>query len=190
MSLTDANSVEKRSIYTFSIAVRTPSGQSGFTLTEIIVSIAILGVIATIAISADSEDTATTSASADHVSSELEGVRLRAMATRRWHRVTVDDRGGVIDEATTTGMIAPTAYQQINQFSLPRQSVVYAASSSTAIADGASPSDGENLPIEILFGPDGSASAATIFLANRKGGSPIRIAVFASTGYARTYEGW
>ena len=153
-------------------------------------SCAILSVIATLAIGADSESSANTSASADHVATELEGARLRAMATRRWHRATFDDRGATIEAATTTGMAAPTDYDVIGGFSLPHDALVYAASSTTAIAGGASPDPGDALPFEIRFAPDGTATAATVFIADRRGRSPIRIAVFASTGYARVYEGW
>ena len=47
--------------------------------------------------------------SSDRLSGECETARLRAMSTRRWHRVLVNDRGVYVDQASTTGMTAPTA---------------------------------------------------------------------------------
>ena len=43
---------------------------------------------------------------------------------------------------------------------------------------------------EILFAPDGTSVGRTVWVSDIKDKAPFRIALFASTGRARVYEGW
>jgi hypothetical protein len=58
------------------------------------------------------------------------------------------------------------------------------------ITDGASPTEGGGVPGSISFGPDGRATASTIYVSDKSNRNRFRIAVFAATGFTRRYDRW
>ncbi len=167
-----------------------PARSRGFTVTELMVAMAILGVLLSLAVASTGQRRAGVRSFADRLSGECETARLRAMSTRRWHRVLVNDRGVYVDQATTTGMTAPTAYEQIAAIGAPTQVQIVAVATTTAINPGAARADGDGFDQEIRFAPDGSSSSRTVWLSDRRRASVYRVAVYGATGQARVYEGW
>jgi len=166
-------------------------GQRGFTLVEMAVVIAIVGVLATLAVSANPEDQATSEGFADQLVSDLDQIRLSAMSTRRWHRLTLEAGRGTVDEATTIGMAAPSDYDVVSQFTAPRRILIDSVLDGTQVdPTGDSPGAGEGFDLEILFAPDGTSSARTIYISDVRGRSTARVAIFGATGLARAYPGW
>lgn len=164
--------------------------QRGFTLTELAVAMVLVGILTMIAFGYTGERRGGVRAFADQLSGEIESVRLRALSTRRWHRIILDARGATVEQATTVGMVAPTAYAVVGEVTAPSAVRIVALTTSTVVTSGAAPAEGSGFTEELRFAPDGSSLARTLWVSDPNDRSPYRIAVFGSTGRARVYEGW
>lgn len=164
--------------------------ESGFTLTELAIVMALIGVITAIAFTYAGERRAGTRGFADQLSGELESTRLRALSTRRWHRVVLTAGGATVEQATNVGMVPPVAYEWIGGVSAPPNVRIVAMATVTLVTSTGTPADGDGLAEEIRFAPDGTSVARTLWVSDRRDKSPFRIALFGSTGRARVYEGW
>lgn len=163
---------------------------AGFTLVELAVVLAIVGVLGLIALSAGSEHKAVARGFADQVSAQLESARLRALATRRWQRVTVTEQTVVLDQATTLGAAAPIGWQPVGQLTAPGSVRVVAIEPTTVTTDQGPRAVGTGFELELRFGPDGSSLGRTLWISDRRGRSVFRIAVYRATGHARVVAGW
>lgn len=165
--------------------------RGGFTLTELAVVLALIGVLTAVAFTYAGERRAGARGFADQMSGELESARLRALSTRRWHRVTVTANSAQIDQATTTGMVVPTAYEFVSRVTVPANIRIVALTTSTLTTAQAQPTEGAGLATEeFRFAPDGSSVGRTLWISDRRNKSPYRIALFGSTGRARVFTGW
>jgi prepilin-type N-terminal cleavage/methylation domain-containing protein len=163
--------------------------QAGFTLVEMMTVVVLMGILAGFATTV-SPSGGDARGLASQVAADLESARMRSLARRRWHRVTLQSGRITIDQATTTGMASPTSYQEVSATITPRNARIVAMATSTLLVAGSPPVEGAGLSEVILFSPDGSSQARTIWVNNRKDLSPQRIALFAATGHARIYAGW
>ncbi len=164
--------------------------QSGFTLTELMIVVALLGILTAIAVAASSGGKDRSRGFADQMAGELETARLRALASRRWHRITFTPTGATLDQSTTTGMALPTAYQTVGLITAPAAVRIVAMANTTLLAPTTEPAAGSGLAGEIVFAPDGTSVARTLWVSDRQDYAPYRIALFGATGHARVYEGW
>ena len=164
--------------------------RAGFTLTEIAVTLALIGVLTAIAFTYAGERRAGARGFADQMSGELESARLRALSTRRWHRVTVTGTSATIEQATTIGMVAPVAYELVSSVTAPSHVRIVALATATHVNSIGKPAEGSGMTDEFRFAPDGSSVGRTLWISDSKDRAPFRIALFGSTGRARVYEGW
>jgi prepilin-type N-terminal cleavage/methylation domain-containing protein len=170
--------------------------QRGFTLVELMVVVAIVALLGAFLFGVASRPyTANAQAVAEQVVGTLTTARMRAVSMRRIHRVTLYSTGQEhaiqIQSSPQTGMAMaadPENWPTVEILRLPRSAVLWSAAVGVVAATGTAPAEGANLPFSILFKPDGSATASTIYITDR-GGTPhyYRVLVYHATGssYAR-----
>jgi prepilin-type N-terminal cleavage/methylation domain-containing protein len=166
---------------------------AGVTLIELMVVVAIIGILAAVAGVTIKKSSMGAGAFgfSNKVGSELEEMRLRAVASRRWQRMIVDTHVVAREEATTEGLVTPVAWRPLRTLGTPRDVEIASTSPRTHIMpnDGV-PAPGANLPISITFSPDGSGQAVTLFVRETNGSNSTRIAVYRTTAASYVYRYW
>jgi Tfp pilus assembly protein FimT len=155
------------------------------------VVVAIIGILASVAVSMPEEDDATVAGTGAQLSGELDRARLRAMATHRWERMVFVGGTAILQEGTTVGMMPPTAYTQVSTVTMPNVVKVFSVSNASAIdPTGSGGSSGNGLATGVAFAPDGTSAPHTIYLQDARGRIRMRLVVFAATGTVLTRDGW
>jgi prepilin-type N-terminal cleavage/methylation domain-containing protein len=167
-----------------------PREQAGFTLVELVVTLALVGVLTTLAVSSPASRLQSTRGFAHAVAAELESARLRALTSRRWQAITLTDRTLEVAQASTTGQAAPTGWVGIERLTAPAGVRIVAAQAATVTTDQGPRAPGVGLDIELRFSPDGTSHGRTLWVADQRGRGVHRIAVYGATGHARVSEGW
>jgi prepilin-type N-terminal cleavage/methylation domain-containing protein len=173
------------------------AGGRGFTLVEVAVVISMIGVLAAVAaLFLNPRTTAETSRGyAQEVAALCETMRQRAVASRRWQRLDVEDGRVVHMQATDPGMAQPvdaTGYDPVGLVAVPPQVVIAAVSFRTHVnVNDSVPAPGTNVPAYIYFRPDGTAlEPATIFVSDSRSEQRARVAIYPATGSAYAYQDW
>ena len=166
--------------------------QEGVTLIELMVVVAIVGVLTATAVLSYRNTTGSVHGYAQQIAGELEAARLRAVAARRWQRVEIQPNQVSAWEATSTGMAVPTTWQFVRSFGAPSKVEVIAMSDRThVLVNDSVPGPGVGLDGAVEFRPDGSAAAAaTIFIADSNDVKHMRVAVYPATGSAYVFGEW
>jgi prepilin-type N-terminal cleavage/methylation domain-containing protein len=166
--------------------------QKGVTLVELMVAIGIIGILAGLAVAKlrKSSYNAGGYAYAQKLDAEINDMRMRSVATRRYQRLTVGADTVLHEESTTQGMAAPTAWQTVRQVDAPSGVQIGALDSTAHVTEGnAVPSVGTGIGGTLTFAADGSAETKTIFVWETSGQAKARIVVYL-TGASYVYQQW
>ena len=129
---------------------------------------------------------------ASAVTALCEAARQRAVASNTYQRIEVTTDGIVHYEADDPGMTLPESFtDEIARVDLPDQVVISSFDTITHVTDDTDvPEEGAGLPGTIDFAPDGTASAATIFVTDSSDDFRARVAVYRASGSVYTYQDW
>jgi Tfp pilus assembly protein FimT len=162
------------------------------TTVELLVVVSILAILAAIAVPAirSSSYGGGVPGFAYQVDGLIDEARMRAVATQRWHRLVVEAGQLTLEQASNEGMDAPTEWAEIRPLNPPGSVEVLALGEVTTLDPGPAPTPGNKLGQAVLFSPDGSASAATIYMQRPGGQDPMRVTVVRATSASYVYSGW
>lgn len=157
--------------------------------------VAILGILAGITVAYTGEPRATVRGFAEAIAGEADTARLRAISSRRWHRVRFDfeSRRVVTEQALFTGMEEPAddEWALVGRFEIPVGIEVHSiAETANVVAGDGLPGEGDGLDLALGFAPDGSSVARTVYLQNTNGRNGYRIVVYRATGTAYVKDTW
>lgn len=128
---------------------------------------------------------------AQEVAALCDSVRQRAVASRTYQKLEVKAGEVLHWQGTTTGMTAPDDWALVGTLPVPSEVVIAATASRTHVEpDDSPPSPGAGLPAEIDFAPDGTATAATVFVTDSADENKARVAIYRATGSAYAYYEW
>lgn len=157
------------------------------------VVIAIIGILAVAALVFVNPRSfaATSRGYAQEIASLCDSVRQRAVASRTYQKLEVQGDEIIHWQGDTTGMTPPDDWSLVGTTPVPAEVVIASTSDRTHIqADDSVPTVGTGLPVEIDFAPDGTATAATIFVTDSADENKARVAIYRATGSAYAYYEW
>jgi Tfp pilus assembly protein FimT len=159
------------------------------------VALVIIAVLSALAVSYAGEDRANLRGFSEQIVGEADSARLRALSSRRWHRITfdVEARRMRVWQGDVVGMELPDddEWTETNRVEIPRAMFVHAiATTANVVAGEAIPDDGDGLGEALLFGPDGAGAARTVYLRSKDRSLRHRVVIYRATGTAIAKEAW
>ena len=135
---------------------------------------------------------------AEQMQGALAFARMRAVASRRPHRVQflIDTNGDqylTVDQLSTTGMKIPSSptWQRVQYTRFPKSVILWSAQAGAQTGSGSTPTQNANLPYDVFYKPDGTATASTIFVRDRANAVHYyRVYVYQATGSSYVREAW
>jgi prepilin-type N-terminal cleavage/methylation domain-containing protein len=171
-----------------------PTGASaGFSLIELMTAVAMVGILSGLAVVFVKPTSYAASANgyAHEIAALFDAVRQRAVASGVRQMVEVTDDEVVHYQATLPGVAPADEWRLVG--TLPAAPEVFIAATDTRVhvtPDDGVPSLGAGLPFQVDFSPDGTSTAATIFVQDTYGAVRARVAVYKATGSAYVYSQW
>ena len=168
------------------------ASQRGFTLIELMVVVAIIAILSGLVISVNKRTYgASANAVADQLVSSTSMAKMRAVSTRRWHRLTVPPSAATLWQSTTTGLAAPTAWALVHVTNFAGHTTVWNCSTTVYAAAGtASVSQDSALSFNLDFSPDGSSTGGTCFITDDRAVRKWRVVIYKATGGSYDREKW
>jgi prepilin-type N-terminal cleavage/methylation domain-containing protein len=163
----------------------------GFTLVELMVVVTIIGVLAGLMIGVSTRTYGANATSAgDQLTSALAFAKLRAVATRRFTRVEIQAQTATVWQSTQTGLVAPTAWQFVQRFTISRGVSVWNATTTVQASPGATVAMDPAVDFMLDFTPDGSSTGGTLFVTDSANARPSRVVVYRATGSSYVRAQW
>jgi prepilin-type N-terminal cleavage/methylation domain-containing protein len=165
--------------------------QSGFTLVELMVVVAIIAIISALLMGANSRSYgASAKVTADQVTGTLNWVKMRAASTRKIHTVQITPNEISVWESTITGFKASAATPLlVSRMKLEGNSKIWNVDSTVKSSTGNTVTMDASLNATMTFKPDGSSSGGTLYVTDNAHAKEYRVLVYKATGssYAKQY---
>jgi prepilin-type N-terminal cleavage/methylation domain-containing protein len=170
------------------------SQAAGFTLVELLITMAMIAILAGVAVSYTGESRANLRAFSEDLVGEADAARMRAVSSRRWNRLRFDAdlRKVVVDQAIELGMAVPDddGWQQVSTLAWPKSVKLVSITTTSDVDDGNEPVEDDGVDETITFAPDGAAVSRTIYLQSDDLRVMNRIVIYRATGTAYAKVGW